>query len=287
MIDVNQLLDQAVTTGQSSPFYILLLAFFAGILVSFTPCVYPMIPITAGILQAQEHRSLLYNFFSSLMYIIGMSLVYASLGYLSATTSIIFGKWLANPLLISVVIIFFLYLAFAMFGFYEFYIPQFLSNHGIEKKQGTLINSFIFGIISGTVASPCLTPALAILLGIVAKQANPIMGFLMLFCFALGMGILLLVIGTFSAALNLLPRAGFWMEHIKTMFGFCILAACVYFAQPFIPDRIIFCLYALVAWVAAIFYLRNARASKLALVLAIISSLLALMLCWQTLTMLM
>lgn len=286
MTDVNQLLQQALTTNQSIG-YILLLAFFAGMLVSFTPCIYPMIPITAGILGTHAGRSLLYNFLSSLMYITGIALVYASLGYLSATTSIIFGQWLANPWLIAIIIAFFLYLAFAMFGFYEFTIPQFLSLHGIEKKQGTLINSFVFGIISGTVASPCLTPALAILLGIVAKQANPVLGFLMLFCFALGMGILLLLVGTFSATLALLPHAGEWMNQIKSMFGFLILAMCIYFAQPFIPETIILSAYALVAWVATGFYLRNIRTNKLSLVLTICALLIALTLSGHTFKMLM
>lgn len=275
MTDINQLLQQALTTNQSIG-YILLLAFFAGMLVSFTPCIYPMIPITVGILGAHAGRSLLYNFFSSLLYITSIALVYASLGYLSATTSIIFGQWLSSPLLIAVIIAFFIYLAFAMFGFYEFTIPQFLSERGIEKKQGTLINSFIFGIISGTIASPCLTPALAILLGIVAKQANALLGFLMLFCFAIGMGVLLLLIGTFSATLTLLPRAGEWMNQVKSMFGFLILAMCVYFAQPFIPNAIVWIGYALVAWAATGFYVYNARTSKLALVMGIFALLVAL-----------
>src|SRR5437667_168629 len=101
-MDINQLLGQAATSGQS-PLYTLLLAFFAGLLVSFTPCIYPMIPITAGILHAPANRSMWHNFFSAFLYTIGIALVYASLGYLSATSSIIFGKWLSSPLLISVI----------------------------------------------------------------------------------------------------------------------------------------------------------------------------------------
>jgi thiol:disulfide interchange protein DsbD len=241
-----------------------------------------MIPITAGILGAHAGRSLFYNFLSSLMYITGIALVYASLGYLSATSSMIFGGWLASHLLIAVIIAFFLYLAFSMFGFYEFTIPQFLSAHGIERKQGNLINSFVFGVVSGTIASPCLTPALALLLGIVAKQANALFGFLMLFCFALGMGILLLLIGTFSATITLLPRAGEWMNQIKSMFGFLILAMCVYFAQPFLSETIIWAGYTLVAWVATGYCLRNICISKLSLVLGIFSLLVALTLCGHT-----
>lgn len=285
MTNINNLLQQAFNSGQS-PWYFLSLAFFAGVLVSFTPCVYPMIPITAGILHAQAGRSLLFNFLSSLLYVTGIALVYASLGYLSATTSMMFGKWLSNPIFIACIIIFFLYLAFAMFGFYDFYVPQFLSHNAQQKRNGTLLNSLIFGIISGTVASPCLTPALAILLGIVAKQANPVLGFFTLFVFALGMGILLLLIGTFSATLTLLPRAGAWMNEIKRMFGFLMLASCIYFAQPFLSDAIIFAGYALIATIATLFYLLHARTSRMALVLGIISGLVALTLYGYTLKML-
>src|SRR3989337_1808077 len=109
-MDITQLLQQASTTQQPM-WYLFLLAFFAGVLVSFTPCVYPMIPITAGILQMRAQRSLMYNFLSAFVYILGMALVYALLGYFAATASIIFGKWLANPWLIGAFVLLFLYFA--------------------------------------------------------------------------------------------------------------------------------------------------------------------------------
>ena len=83
-----------------------------------------------------------------------------------------------------------------------------------------LVKSFFFGIISGTIASPCLTPPLAIILALVAKKGSPVVGIAALFAFALGMGMLLLVIGTISSSLALLPRAGYWMDEVKKFFGF-------------------------------------------------------------------
>ena len=269
-MDINALLTQAHATQQAA-WYIFFLAFLSGVLVSFTPCVYPMIPITAGILQAQAGRSFWYNFASSIAYVIGIALVYALLGYVSATTSIVFGKWLANPWFIGLIIIFFLSLALAMFGFYELYIPHFLAHRDTVSSKSTIFNSFIFGMISGTVASPCLTPALALLLGIVAKQANPLLGFFTLFSFSLGMGILLLLIGTFSSTLTMLPRAGEWMEMIKKFFGFLMLATCVYFLQPFFSSLIILGAYACIAAVAALYYLAHARSSRLSLIFGILS----------------
>lgn len=276
MMDVNNLLQNAFASGQAT-WYIVLLAFLAGILVSFTPCVYPLIPVTAGLLQSQATRSLVYNFFSSFLYIVGMALVYATFGYLAATSSIIFGKWLANPFFVAAIVIFFLYFACSMFGFYELYTTQFLSKRGGGfGVKGTLINSFLLGVISGTVASPCLTPALATLLGVVAQQANPMLGIITLFCFALGMGILLLLVGTFSATLTLLPRSGEWMNTIKTIFGFLIFATCIYFLQPFFHQLIIGIGYLFIALAAVVFYGQTAKTSKLALFLALGSFLIAL-----------
>jgi thiol:disulfide interchange protein DsbD len=214
--------------------YVLVIAFLIGIAVSFTPCIYPMIPITMGILQSQATPSVGRNFLLSTSYVTGIAVVYAILGYFAATTSLVLGQWLANPFLIALVILLFLYLAFSMFGFYEIYIPRFLQKGTQVKVKGSFLYSFLFGAVSGTVASPCISPAIAILLGYVAKRGNPVIGFLTLFTFAFGMGLLLIFVGTFSASVEKLPRAGKWMVEIKKFFGFLLLGVCIYFLQPFI-----------------------------------------------------
>jgi len=240
------------------------LAFVFGVVTSFTPCLYPMIPITMGILQAQATRSAWSNFLTAFSYVVGMATVYAGLGYVAATSSIMFGRWASNPWVILFVVLVFLYLAFSMFGFYEIRVPSFLTNRHVEPQLtvGTsnpvstrLVKSFLFGIISGTVASPCLTPPVAILLTLVAKRGNPALGIAALFAFALGMGVLLMVIGTFSSSLALLPRAGQWMEWVKKFFGFVMLAMCAYVARPIIGDMAVMYLYGVVAVVMVGYYL--------------------------------
>lgn len=268
-INVIDMLKQATQSESSNIFYALILAFLAGVLVSFTPCIYPMIPITVGILQAQATQSMLYNFFSAFSYVLGISVVYASLGYLSASTSIIFGRWLASPWFILFIIIFFLYLTFAMFGFYELYMPSILTRNRDFSVKHSLANSFLFGAISGTIASPCLTPALAILLAIAAKTGNPVLGFLYLFFFSLGMGTLLLLIGTFSGALHLLPRAGEWMDEIKKAFGFMMLAVCVYFLTPLLNKEVILELYSLILLVSSVYYFCTAKQNRIKLLLGL------------------
>ena len=174
-----------------------------------------MIPITIGILQSQATTSVWRNMLTATSYVLGISVIYSTLGYLAATTTVMFGQWLANPFLIFLFILLFLYFAFSMFGFYEIYIPRFLKSGKAVSPHGSIIYSFIFGMLSGTIASPCLTPALALLLGFVVKLGNPILGLLTLFSFSLGIGVLLILIGTFSTTAT--PKAGIWMIEIKKM----------------------------------------------------------------------
>ncbi len=237
-----------------SIFYLLLIAFLIGIATSFTPCIYPMIPITIGILQSQASKSLAKNFLISTSYVAGMATVYAILGYFAATTSLILGQWLVNPWVIFLLILLFLYLAFSMFGFYEIYMPRFLQRGSQIKTKGSIIYSFLFGAVSGTAASPCISPPLALLLGFVAKTGSPIVGFFTLFLFALGMGVLLIVVGTFSNTITSLPRAGAWMNEIKKFFGFLLIGVSIYFLTPLIEPIIINILYGLLLIAFACYY---------------------------------
>ncbi len=256
-INENSILShQSTSKANHSAFSIIALAFGTGLLASFTPCIYPMIPVTIGVLQAQASASLLHNFTVSFTYVLGISTVYSALGYIAATTTVFFGEWLSNPWIIFFLILLFLYLAFSMFGFYEIHIPSFLKNRQqTHASKGSFLYAFLFGLLTGTAASPCLTPALAMLLGFVAKTGNPFLGFATLFSFSLGMGALLILIGTFSTTLmKRIPRAGTWMIDIKKIFGFAMFAVCVYFLQPFFMPNTITILYALVSASAAIHF---------------------------------
>lgn len=255
---------------EKSPVYLIILAFLIGIITSFTPCVYPMIPITLGILQSQASTSMWRNFLLAGSYVLGISTVYAILGYIAATTTLIFGQWLNNPWLIFGVSLFFIYIAFSMFGYYEIKIPRFLATRDNVKVKGSFLYSFFFGMISGTVASPCLTPAIAILLGFVAKIGNPVLGFFTLFAFALGMGMLLLVVGTFSTTLNVLPKAGTWMVEIKKFFGFVLLGMCVYLLQPFLGGNAALKAYAALSLITGIYYLVKSQKNKFKIFIGII-----------------
>jgi thiol:disulfide interchange protein DsbD len=105
---------------------------------------------------------------------------------------------------------------------------------GTQVNNGSLVSACTFGIINGLVASPCLSPGLALILGIVSEMANPVLGFLLLFVFGIGSSMPLLIIGTFSSSLHILPRAGIWMIEFKKVFGFLLLGMCIYYIKAFI-----------------------------------------------------
>jgi thiol:disulfide interchange protein DsbD len=135
------------------------------------------------------------------------------------------------------------------------YTPSFLTPRTTTTKtRGSFTYSFALGLLTGAAASPCLTPALALLLGFAAKQANPLAGIAVLFAFAMGLSTLLIILGTFSGSIALLPRAGSWMNDVKKIFGFLLLGVCVYYAQPLFSDLTIAILSVLLASAAGLYY---------------------------------
>lgn len=213
-----------------------LFAFLLGILMSLTPCIYPMIPITVGILQSQASKSVLKNFLLSSMYTLGLATTFATMGLMAASSGEAFGHLLANPLFVIAIVITLCYFAFSLFGFYNLYIPRFLQNKNSMIPSGSYLSIFTFGIISGSVASPCLSPGLALILTMVATLANKLLGFLLLFAFGIGVSTPLLIIGTFSSSLSVLPRAGMWMLEVQKIFGFMLLGMCFYYLGSIIPQ---------------------------------------------------
>ncbi len=236
-----------------------LLVFLLGILLSLTPCIYPMVPITAGILQSQGGKSLFYNFLLSCSYTFGMATTFALFGLLASCTGPICGQLLMEPLFIAGLVAILTYLALSMFGFYEIYIPTFFKPSAKSLKAGSLISTFIFGAASGTIASPCVSPGLALLLSIVATLGSKFLGFLLLFAFGVGLSMPLLIIGTFSSSINLLPRAGSWMIEIKKIFGFMMLGMCLYYLSYIVSPSIMMWVTALFIAFTGFYYLYHAQ----------------------------
>ena len=244
-----------------SPFIRLLLVFLLGILLSLTPCIYPMIPITIGILQAQGSKSLFYNFLLALAYTCGMATTFALFGLVASCTGPLCGQLLMEPIFITGLVIILGYLGLSMLGLYDVYVPKFFKP-AKSVKGGSLFSSFLFGAASGTIASPCVSPGLAVLLSIVATLGNKLLGFLLLFVFGVGLSTPLLIVGSFSSSLSLLPRAGMWMIEIKKLFGFMIFGMCFYYISYIVPMTILLWIIALFTAGAGCYYIYSGHNLK-------------------------
>ena len=230
----------------NSLFIRLLLVFFLGLLMSLTPCIYPMIPITVGILQTQGTKSVITSFLLALSYTLGIATTFAILGLLAAFAGQAMGSLMTQPLFIIPLIGLLVYLAFSMIGLYDMYVPRFLQPRDHTVQGGSFISVFIFGALSGIIASPCLSPGLVCLLCLVTTLGSKLLGFILLFSFGVGLSVPLLIIGTFSSSLNVLPRAGMWMVEIKKLFGFLMLGMCLYFLNYIVSP-------VLMQWILLIF----------------------------------
>lgn len=234
-------------------FAALLLAFVAGIGLSFTPCVYPMIPITVAVIGGQSAGTPLKGFLLSLVYVLGISIVYSVLGIVAASTGALFGSAMQSPYVIGFVVAVFIALAFSMFGAYTLQTPTFLSEKLGPKSGAGIAGVFFMGLVSGTVASPCVGPALVSLLVYIASTGSKVLGFWMLFTFAWGLGLLLIVIGTFSGSIKALPRSGTWMVIVERFFGLLLFGAALYYLRLVIPEGLFTVLLGIFLIVAGIF----------------------------------
>jgi cytochrome c-type biogenesis protein len=203
-----------------------LAAFGGGLLASFTPCVYPMIPITAGYVGSRNlGGSKLKGFVLSVIYVTGVAVTYAGLGMVAATTGRFFGEISTNPLAYFIVANIVIILGLSMLE--VFTIPTI--DFGSGTKQGGMFSIFLLGLASGFVAGPCTAPVLGVLLAYVATTGNVLLGAALLFVFAFGMGVLLVLVGTFSGILATLPRSGEWMIKIKKVIGLLMIGLGEYF----------------------------------------------------------
>ncbi|MCA1636668.1 MAG: sulfite exporter TauE/SafE family protein [Acidobacteria bacterium] len=210
-------------------------ALVAGMLISFTPCVYPVIPIQLGFIGGQaatadaRGRRLNWRGFKlSVLFVTGMSLVYAALGAFASLTGTLFGIWAASPWTYVLVGNVILALALSMLDVFPLPTPQLLAGWNPERKGSGYFSALLVGAASGLIVGPCTAPALGAALAYVGSQGNVAFGTSVLFAFAFGMGALMILLGTFGGALAALPRSGRWMVRVKQVFGVAMLLAAEY-----------------------------------------------------------
>ncbi len=226
---IQNFLDGLEAYLQGAPLLAFLAAYLGGFLVSLTPCVYPVIPITVAYIGGQSGGSRGKALLLSLAYVLGMAVTYTALGSIAALTGTLFGSVQSSPWTYLVVGNLFFLLGLSMLDVFALPLPRFLSGGGGAQGRGGFAGAFLVGAASGFVLGPCTAPVMAVLLGYVASEGNVVLGTSLLFVFALGMGTLQLLVGTFSGLLAGLPAAGAWMVRIKQFFGWVLIAMGEYF----------------------------------------------------------
>jgi len=225
----------------------LLLVFLGGVASSFTPCVYPMIPITIALFGAKDAGGRLRSFLLSLTYVGGIAITFTALGVAAAWTGGLFGEALQSPWVVGGIAGVLLALGLSMVGLYALRLPasvqQRLGGVGGQGWAGALV----LGLLAGVLFAPCVGPVLVTLLAHIARERDLMLGVLLMADYALGMGMLFLVLGTFSGAVARRPRGGNWLEGVEVALGCLLIAMSLFYLRDLIGP-----LGSLVPWVQSI-----------------------------------
>ncbi len=205
-----------------------ILAFGAGILVSFSPCVYPLLPITIGYIGAATQKDKFHAFLLSLIYVLGMAITYCILGVFASMTGKIFGQISSSPASFFVIGNICVIFGLSMLGVFEMHLPDFRFLHKIKSSKSKF-SVFLLGMASGLIVGPCTAPVLGTILVFVATKQNLFYGIFLLFSFAYGLGAILILAGTFSGVLVNMPKSGKWMYTIEKIGGVLLLLAGEYY----------------------------------------------------------
>ncbi|HKA35586.1 MAG TPA: cytochrome c biogenesis protein CcdA [Thermoanaerobaculia bacterium] len=212
---------------------VLLLLFAGGLALNLTPCVYPVIPLTVSFFGGQAKGESGKVFGLATLYVLGMSTTYSALGVAAGLSGKLFGAALQSPWVLAFVAAVLVALALSMFGLYDIRMPT-----ALMQKAGARtgrVGAYAMGLLVGVVAAPCVGPFVLGLLAFVAARQNALLGFLFFFVLSLGLGLPYLFLAAFSGSITRLPRAGEWMEGVKSVFGWILLAMAAYFLRTALP----------------------------------------------------
>ncbi len=223
-------LRAGVLAGRS-PLVAILIAFLVGLGLTFTPCAYPLIPVTISLVGATSGRGKLDGLVRSLVYVFGIAVTYSVVGVAAAATGGVFGAWLQHPAVYVALAVIFVALAGGMFDLYAIDVSSQRLQRlqvGLRGRWG-LFGIWVVGLLSGAAATACIAPIIVGILSYVAQRGNMLLGFLMFFALACGMGVPLVALGTFTGLAKAMPKSGQWMVTVKHVFGVALLAVAVYF----------------------------------------------------------
>lgn len=259
-----------------------LLAFFlAGLGLSFTACMYPLLPIVSSIIVGDKSGSKQRAFVLSMIYVQGLAVTYTLVGVLAGLTGALLTVWLQQAWVVLAASAMMVVLALSMFGVFTIQLPSALQSYFQTQSNrlsgGKMASVFGMGMLSALIVGPCVAPPLAFALGYIGQTGDATLGGLALYTLAIGTGVPLILIGTFGG--HVLPRAGNWMNGIKYAFGVILLAVAVYLAAGFLPYAVSATLYTALLIVPALYLLyalKQERSGSLKAVAGTFAALLAM-----------
>jgi thiol:disulfide interchange protein DsbD len=249
--------DAIANSLKNDSVWLVLLTFFGfGLLLSLTPCIFPMIPILSSIIVSQaENITTKRAFFLSLVYVVSMALAYTISGVLAGLFGANIQAALQNPWIISIFSLVFVFLAFSMFGFYEIQMPRFIQSRLTKKSdemQGHgIIGVAIMGFLSALIMGPCVAAPLAGALVYIGQSGDALLGGLSLFVMSLGMGVPLLLVGV--GAKRYMPKPGVWMNNVSATFGVVMLALAIWTLSRIVDANIIMFMWTFLAIGSAVY----------------------------------
>ncbi|MFP4639827.1 MAG: protein-disulfide reductase DsbD, partial [Guyparkeria sp.] len=226
---------------EGTPWAIVLGFLVFGLLLAFTPCVFPMIPILSGIIAGHgEHITTRKAFVLSVVYVLAMAVTYTVAGVLAGLFGANLQAAFQNPWVLSVFAAIFVALAFSMFGFFELQLPSSIQSRimQVQNRQqgGTLTGVAAMGFLSALIVGPCMAPPLAGALIYIGQTGDAVIGGLALFALSIGMGLPLILVGTLGG--KYLPKAGGWMDAVKAVFGVLLLGVAIWMLERFLPAAV-------------------------------------------------
>jgi thiol:disulfide interchange protein DsbD len=201
--------------------------FLGGLLASLSPCVYPLIPITAGFIGVNSSGSRLKGFTLSLAYVTGIAITYSLLGLIASLTGQLFGMVSTHPVTYLIVGLAFIIFGLSMLDLFALPFTNLVRLPSLKKQNH--LSSLLLGLSSGLVVGPCVTPVLGAILAYLVTKKNILYGVSMLVCFSYGLGLIFVLVGTFSSILLGLPKLGRWMARIKSSSAVILIAMGAYF----------------------------------------------------------
>ncbi|MCP4152961.1 MAG: thioredoxin fold domain-containing protein [bacterium] len=238
---------------ENPSFFLFMIVFIAGFLTSLTPCVFPIIPIVMGYIGTRKGNNKFKGLYLSLFFVLGLAIVYSTFGTIAMATSSMMGGTFQNPIVVIVIASIFVLMGLSLAGFFEIPVPTSISSKVGKGHKSEIFGSILIGGIAGVIAVPCVGPILIGLITAISVSGDIVLGFWLTFTFSMGMGVLFLIVGTFSGALAAMPKGSKWMSYVKYFFALILLSGGVYFITTITHEWFGFFIWGVLLVAAAIF----------------------------------